>query len=52
MQVSPETFKTQKKLEELHLDENNISNISSNTFLGLSNLTVSFSMVFVYENNL
>lgn len=47
MQVSPETFKNQKKLKELHLAENNISNISSNTFVGLSNLIVSFCKVFL-----
>ncbi|KAK3896157.1 hypothetical protein Pcinc_000177 [Petrolisthes cinctipes] len=40
MQVSPETFKNQQRLEELHLAKNNIANITTDTFFGLDNLIV------------
>ncbi|KAK4308756.1 hypothetical protein Pmani_019567 [Petrolisthes manimaculis] len=40
MQVRPETFRNQQHLEELHLAENNIANITADMFLGLTNLIV------------
>lgn len=41
MKVMPETFTKQKFLEELHLAQNNISELTADMFIGLSNLIVS-----------
>ncbi|KAK4292103.1 hypothetical protein Pmani_035107 [Petrolisthes manimaculis] len=40
MKVHPETFRNQQSLEELHLAENNISTITADMFIGLTNLIV------------
>lgn len=46
-QVDPNTFMRQRLLEELHLAQNNISNLSAEMFFGLSNLIVSCG-TFIY----
>lgn len=48
MQVKVGTFSKQTYLEELHLAQNNISELTAGMFIGLSNLIVSYYVIHMH----
>ena len=45
MRIMPKTFENQLQLEELHLAQNNISELESDMFFGLDSLIVSLDCI-------